>query len=56
VNETSIAPAEKGATISRNPDPSIVTIVTELSRLIVLGKHWKNRNYLWVLHRASCFE
>jgi len=56
VNKTSITPAEKGATISRNSDPSLVTIVTELFRLIILGKRWKNRKNLWVLHRVPYLE
>lgn len=56
VNKTSITPTEKGTMISWNPDPSLVTIVTELPRLIILRKHWKKRNYLLVLHRAPYLE
>jgi hypothetical protein len=40
-----------------HPDHSPVTIVTELSRLIVvLGKRWKPRNYLWFLRRVPSWE
>ena len=34
-----------------HPDPSLVTRVSELSRLIIPGKHWKNRASIsWSSH------